>query len=127
MKLTIDDVEEILEDVAKVTELELLLTKTQPRNKRKGIFITAKLSGEDELDVCIASIQFTKAGKFDYAFVFEPGRFRHCITEQLTEDQAIDESGRTVWSMEDVEKFFKRQPYEWEGKKAWLKKIKKNL
>ena len=123
MKLTVDDVEEILKDVAKVTDLELVTNESRPKNKSKGILITVKLSAEDVQDVCIASIQFTKTGYFDYAFCFEPGRFRHCMEEDLTYDQAIDESGRTVWSMEDVEKFFKRQPYEWDGKKAWLKKV----
>lgn len=127
MKLTISDVQEVLTDVAKVMDLELYLNKTQSKNKAKGIFITVKLGAEDVQDECMASIQFTKAGYFDYAFCFEPGRFRHCIEEQLTEDQAIDESGRTVCSMEDVEKFLKRMPYEWEGKKTWLKKVKKKL
>lgn len=124
MKLTINEVEEILKDVANVTEMDLLISKAQPKNKRKGIFITARLSAEDVEDVCIASIQFTKTGYFDFAFVFEPGRFRHCVEESLTYDQAIDESAREVLNMQDVEKFFKRQPYAWEGKKAWLKKVK---
>lgn len=124
MKLTIDDVEKILEDVANVEGLDLLMSKSQPKNKRRGIFITAKLSAEDVEDVCIATIQFTKAGYFSYAFCFEPGRFRHCLSEELTYDQAIDESAREVLNMQDVEKFFKRQPYAWEGKKAWLKKVK---
>jgi hypothetical protein len=119
--MTINTVEKKLKDLEKILDLELFLDKTSPKDKRKGKFITVKYGATG----CIASIQFTKSGKFSHAFCIEPGRYRDCIEEQLTHDQAIDEAVREVYDMEDVEKFFKRKPYKWFGKEKWLKSIEK--
>ena len=123
---TIDTIVETLQELALVRELDF--TRTTPKNKRKGDFLTVRMEqasvvadNSDACD-CIASIQFTKRGIFDFAFVFEPGRYRHCILEDLGDDIAIDESCRQVDTLDDVFKFFRREPYEWLGKKAWVKK-----
>ena len=112
-----------LKELSMLSAKPLHYDESQPKNKRKGIFVTVKMEYGDDTD-CIAQIFFTKKGTFDYAFVFEPGRWKHCTDEGLTMDQAMDESIRVVYTATDVENFLKRLPYDWEGKERWMKKLK---
>jgi len=119
---TVKEVKAGLKEMAMLKALPISIKKSKGA-KRKGD--TLIIGAPSDLGTCVATIFFTKAGNFIEACVCEPGRWAHCIAEDLTENQAVHESMRWVDTMEDVQKFLKREPYDWDGKKKWLKAIKR--
>lgn len=122
---SIKEVRNSLKELAMISALPLKVKRClgTGTGSRKGVEL--RLTSPSDLGSCVAVIYFNKGGNFVEALVCEPGRWAHCIAEQLTADQALDESARWVDTMEDVEKYLKRQPYEWDGKKEWLKRVRK--
>lgn len=99
--------------------------KIQNLNRKHTEHDELVVSSPTDFGPACATLFFTKDGRFGEAAVFEPGRCRHCLDEGLTMDQALDESMRYVDAIEDVCNFLQRKPYQWDGKKEWLKRITK--
>jgi hypothetical protein len=51
------------------------------------------------------------AGRFQWAFVYCPMRYIHCLDEGLTDQQAEDESRRLIEDMDSVVDYLLARPY----------------